>query len=387
MNVFDFCSGLILFLIIIFGIVGNVLSFIVWTKGHRCKKLPGGIYLRALAVSDTTALVIPALNAAINLVSQFNPRTEVDFLCKLEIFGRHYGLLVSSWIIVCFTVERTVAIFRPRRSTGLISRSGTITLMAVIFIVNFILNVPFSIVYSLTDKPTTQISGSAPSVPTTGNNTTENHGNESVSVGTVTTATLISSQSICAADRANFFNYLNWYHIWFMDWFLIFIIPFSLITISNLAVLYLIVSRKTMIQSKLDSKIKGITMRAVIISVMHCVTTGPFSVSILFPGYFSRAMNVKYSDEYYINRICFILAFLNHAINFLLYSFFGSEFRRDFLEIWKRHTAVHPLGTSTLNPSGNTRDDGSSTRPSKPRTYGSSNTGNNISTVSSDTRG
>ena len=344
------------------------------------------VYLRALAISDTTALAIPALNAAINLVSQFNPRTEVDFLCKLEMFGRHYGLLVSSWIIVCFILERKVAIFRPRRSTGLISRSGTIALMTVIFIVNFILNVPFSIVYSLTDKPTTQLIGSAPAVPTTGNVT--NNGNESVSVETVTAATLISSQRVCAADRANFFNYLNWYHIWFIDWFLIFIIPFSLITISNLAVLYLIVSRKTMIQSKLDSKIKGITMRAVIISVMHCVTTGPFSVSILFPGYFSRAMNVKYSDEYYINRICFILAFLNHAINFVLYSFFGSEFGRDFLEIWKRHTAVHPVGTSIMNPSGNTGDDGSSTRPLKPRHDGSSNTGKtNISKVSSDTRG
>ena len=358
MNAFDLCSALILFLVIIFGIVGNVLSFIVWTKGHRCKKLPGGIYLRPLAISDTTALAIPALNAATNLVSQFNPRTEVDFLCKLEIFGRHYGFLVSSWIIVCFTLERTVAIFRQRRSTGLISRSGTIALMTVIFIVNFILNVSFSIVYSLTDKPTTKISGSAPTFLKTGNITTENHGKESVTLETVTTASLISSQSVCVADRENFFNYLNWYHIWFMDWFLIFIKPFSPITICIVAVLYLIVSRKTMIQSKLDSKIKGITMRAVIISVMHCVTTGPFSVSILFPGYFSRAMNVKYSDEYYINRICFILAFLNHAINFLLYSFFGSEFRRDFLEIWKRHTAVHPVGNSILNPSGNTGDDG-----------------------------
>ena len=111
MNTFDFCSGLILFLIIIFGIVGNALSFVVWSKGRRCKKLPGGIYLRALAVSDTTALAIPALNEAINLVSQFNPRTELGFFCKLEIVGRHFGLLVSSWIIVCFTIERTVVIF------------------------------------------------------------------------------------------------------------------------------------------------------------------------------------------------------------------------------------------------------------------------------------
>ena len=251
--------------------------------------------------------------------------------------------------------------------------------MVVIFIVNLILNFPFGIVYSLSEELTSRPSGFTLHDTTTDTNTTGKPGNESLETATV----LISFQRICSAGRSNFFNYLNWYHIWFMDWFLIFIIPFSLITVSNLAALYLVVSRKKTFQSKLDSKIKGITMRA----VMHCVTTGPFSISILFPGYFSRALSVKYSDEYYINRVCFILAFLNHAINFLLYSFFGSEFRRDFLEIWKRHAAVHPVGTSALRPSGNTGDDKSFTGDSRARNEDMLKTGKtNISTVSSGTK-
>ena len=132
MNGFDLFCGILIFLIIGCGICGNVLSFLVWTKGRRCKKLPGGIYLRSLAVSDTIALLTPAFNEAVTLVSPLSTKDENDFLCKLEIVGRHYGLMVSTWIIVSFTVERTVAIFRTTATSILLSKKGTITLMVVL---------------------------------------------------------------------------------------------------------------------------------------------------------------------------------------------------------------------------------------------------------------
>ena len=370
MDAFDICTGLILFIIIIFGIIGNALSFIVWTKGRRCKKLPGGIYLRALAVSDTTALLIPAMNEAISLVTTFNPKHEISFFCKLEIVGRHFGLLVSSWIIVYFTVERTIAIFRPTLSTGLVGKAATITLMAAIFVVNLMLNFPFGVVYDVAETTTTQSTG------LDSNNSTAT-GN-----GSWETETLVTKR-ICTADRSNFFNYLNWYHIWFMDWFLIFIIPFALITGSNLTVLYLIISRKNTSQTKLGSKVKGVTMRAVTISVMHCITTGPFSISVLIPGYFSRALYVKYSQEYYINRVCLLLAFLNHAINFVLYSFFGSEFRKDCAEIvFKKQSSVYPEGQPSSRINEHTGDDKSMTMDSRTNNENMSKTGKtNISTI------
>lgn len=351
MNAIDFCSGLILFIIIIFGIVGNALSFLVWTKGRRCRKLPGGVYLRALAVSDTTALLIPALNEAVSLVSQFNPKEDNDFCCKLEIVGRHFGLLVSSWIIVCFSVERTFVIFRPHLSTGLVSKTGTIIMMTVIFVVNFMLNLPFGLVHKVVQIPEIQeVQSVVPSTMENASSLSENFSFE--------TATIITGyRQMCTADRASFFSYLNWYHIWFMDWVLIFIIPFTAITGCNLLVLYLVVVRKNTAHSKQGQRIKSVTMRAVTISIMHCITTGPFSISVLIPGYFSRALRVKYSQEYYINRVCLILAFLNHAMNFVLYSFFGTEFRRDCAEIvLKRSSAVHPADQS-VRPSGMTNDD------------------------------
>ena len=378
MNGFDVCGGTILFLIICCGICGNLISLLVWNKGRRCKKLPGGIYLRALAVSDTIALCIPATNEAINLVSEFNPREESHWFCKVEIIGKHFGLLVSSWIIVAFTVERTLAIFRPGGQTSLISQKGTIILMIIIFLVNFILNFPFGVIYGMTETAITrQASPASLSTMelTQTRNTSDSYTTEAVETATV----IVGYKRRCTADRANFFHYLNWYHLWFMDAFLIFIIPFGLMTVSNLMVLYFITSRKNTARSKIDNKIKAVTMRAVTISVAHCVTSGGFAMSVLIPGFLKTAFGVKYSQEYYINKVFLILAFLNHSINFILYSFFGTEFRRDCTELFRKMSSrVIPGG---VRPLGTTGDDITGTDDSRMNKTGENSCKTNISSV------
>ena len=333
MNAFDFCCGLILSLIICFGIFGNTLSFLLWTKGRRCKRLPGGIYLRALAISDNLALLAPAMSLAVNLVADHDPAAEYNFICKLEIFSRHFGLLVSTWIIVCFTLGRTITILRPASSGYSLSKKWTGVLMVVIYGVNFLLNLPFGVVYGVTEtaispkqQPGTDFD------PNSKLNISDNITFDKLENGTEA----LGLKRQCSADISSFFHFLNWYHIWFMDAFLLFIIPFGLMTGSNFMVLYLVVGSKKSAQSKVDSKVWAVTMRAVTISVVHCVTSGPFSMGVLIPGFFARAMSVKYSKEYYIARISIILAYTNHAVNFLLYSFFGSEFRRDCAEMLKK---------------------------------------------------
>ena len=362
MNAFDFCCGLVLTLIICWGIFGNTLSFLVWTKGRRCKKLPGGIYLRALAISDNLALVAPALSRAVSLLSGYTPADEYNAICKVEIFSRHFGLLVSTWIIVCFTLERTVAIFRPASSVNLISKKGAIALITVIFIIYFWLNFPFGVVYGVTETPIMQHPGSDIDLSRGHLNISDNITTDEFHTG----AEIIGYKRRCLADKTSFFHFVNWYHIWFMDVFMIFIIPFGLMTGSNFLVLYLVVSSKRSTQSKLDSKTRAVTMRAVTISVVHCVTSGPFAMGVLIPGFFAKAMSVKYSQAYYILKITLILAFMNHAVNFLLYSFFGSEFRRDCSEMLKKiRPSVHPEGSNTRQNEGLAGEDRSGTQDTR----------------------
>ena len=345
MNGFDLFCGILFFLIIGCGICGNVLSFMVWTKGRRCKKLPGGIHLRALAVSDTIALLIPAFNEAITLVSAVNTKEENDFLCKLEVFGRHYGLMVSSWIIVTFTIERTVAIFRPGATSNLVSKNGTIALMTIIFVASFIMNIPYGIVYEIKQTSVTKLPVTDTSYPLDLNQSEDMETNSTIPFKSE--SIIVGYKVICDADISSFFHFVNWYHIWLMDIFLIFIIPFTLMTGSNLIVVYLLVRRKSSMVTKLDSKIKAVTLRAVAISVMHCVTSGSFTMSPLFPEFIYKALNVTYSTEYYGYLITLLLAYINHAANFLLYSFFGTDFRGDCADLFrKKPFSVHPECTS-----------------------------------------
>ena len=322
----QFCLGIILVFTIVFGIVGNIVSYFVWTKGRRCKKLPGGIYLRALAISDTIALCIPATNEAIKNLTQLDPRKYNLFFCKLENVGRHFGLLVSSWVIVCFSIERTLAILRPRKTATWTDKQRTAILVLGIFIVSFLLNLPYGIVYHImkvTDKPqwTTPL-----------DITFESNINETDDTNVKQLVVNVSSYKfICGSDPSSLFAYLNWYHIWFMDFVLIFVVPLILITLSNMTVLTLIIAQKNKLQNNGSMKL-AVTSRAVAVSVVHCLTTGPFAIFVLIPEFTDRDLKI----HYFITKVSVVLAYMNHSLNYVLYSVFGTDFRRDCMELlWK----------------------------------------------------
>ena len=360
MNGFDLFCGILIFLIIGFGICGNVLSFLVWTKGRRCKKLPGGIYLRSLAVSDTIALLIPAFNEAITLVTPLvDTKDEHNLLCKLEIAGRHFGLMASTWIVVSFTLERTVAIFKSAATTNLVSKKGTIALMVIIFVISIIMNIPYGIVYEIKQVAVINRSVLDTTHPLSLNQSEELGTN--LTMLSESEGIFVAYKMKCSADKASMFHFENWYHIWLMDVFMIFIIPFTLMTGSNLVVVYFLVARKTSLVSKLDSKIRAVTIRAVAISVMHCLASGSFTMSTLFPDFLDNAYNVKYSNEYYGLHITLILAYINHAVNFILYSFFGTDFRRDCADLFlQKVPTVHPEGLSQQQSKSRGDDQGQS---------------------------
>ena len=338
-NDFQFCLGLILSVAICFGIVGNIISYIIWTKGTRCKKTQSRIYLRALSISDTIALCIPATHKAVDLIFNVKLKHQNTVLCKLAGTGRHFGLLVSSWIIVCFTVERTLSVFKPRRPTQGQTEHRTRAIVVIIFIVNFLLNLPYGILYDVLQttgsrNKTQKAENSSETSPSEHNYTTVNYSNMST-----------RHKRACTADSISVFESKNWYHIWLMDFVLIFLIPFLLITVSNTVVLTMIAIRRErkLLQTTRGSRTFNVTMRAITVSIVHCITTAPNSLLALFPELQDTASKVKFSPEYYVYHSAIVFAYFNHAINFVLYSFFGTDFRRDCVEMFHRkQRAVHP---------------------------------------------
>lgn len=110
----DLVFCVILTVIVVLGVTGNVTSFIVWTRGERCKKSTFATYFKLLSLTETLLLAGPGVEQ----ILFFSPLAVhmacySDVLCKLCYFT--FGLLsqTSMWIIVSLTVSRTVLIFKP----------------------------------------------------------------------------------------------------------------------------------------------------------------------------------------------------------------------------------------------------------------------------------
>ena len=379
--------GLILFIIIVLGVAGNGISMLVWIKGRRCRKSPCAIFLRALSVSDTFALCIPALNEAVGLIVGAYPNHQNIIICKTEVFGRHFGLLVSSWIIVFFSIERTLSVLQPLKQRWWDNKRNSAKLICGIFIFVFVLNIPYAFVYDIvpveyshnrslaptTNADTDNVPGQNRSINSEnfdrrrqdhnvkteckkrsfnlsaleGDTDIANVGAKNVSLDDTTDiweirdAMTITENNTrkgaeCGSNPSSLFSFYNWYHIWLMDFALIFVLPFTIITACNVTVIYFIVCLRKDLSSAMGSRrALAVTKRAIAVSVMHCITTGPFSVFVLIPGLAEKAFGVKYSTEFYLLTGVMIFAYLNHGINYILYSVFGSDFRRDCVELFR----------------------------------------------------
>ena len=321
---FNLAFGVLLSLIVCFGVIGNIISFLIWTKGRRCKKSSGGIYLRALDLSDTFVLLVCATDKATNLLSATRLSQLNTFFCKLHKTGWHFGLLVSTWIVVSFTVERTIILCRPGQSIKWTNRNRTICLIVFVYLASFLLNIP----WALGNDIFVYIK----------NNTDSGVQNNTPDI-----------KQFCSMSHASFiYKYNEEYHFWFIDFFLIFSLPFTTIIICNTLVLFIIIHRKKTPQFKSGPLIHGVTARAVAVSVVHCVSTGPFSVSMLVPGFYEKAYVTRTGHQYYVGVVTVVFSYLNNGVNFILYSFFGTDFRRDCVELFRRKSNVFPVDTSTV---------------------------------------
>ena len=105
----DFFNFYYLAIIIIFGMVGNTLSFLVFTRTHL-KLRSSSYYLAALALADLgfllTLLVVWLNHVGIDLFNR-------QGFCQALVYGSSVCSCLSVWLTVAFTVERLIAVQYP----------------------------------------------------------------------------------------------------------------------------------------------------------------------------------------------------------------------------------------------------------------------------------
>ena len=103
-------------------------------------QLCGGRYLAFLAVADTAVLLASALKTWVRVVWGFELLHVSQASCKLLIFLTHLSLMTAAWLIVAVTLERFLAVWLPLRAPEVCSVGRTrvviTALLALLALVN-----------------------------------------------------------------------------------------------------------------------------------------------------------------------------------------------------------------------------------------------------------
>jgi hypothetical protein len=120
-------------IIVAFGLIFNIISFIVLTRKHM-RKSTTNMYLSVLAVYDCLSLT---LNFMIGVLRGQNPDTVNKDFQRSESLCTFHGVIVelfnllSVWLIAAFTVERFIIVKFPLKAKGLTPKRALIAIIAV----------------------------------------------------------------------------------------------------------------------------------------------------------------------------------------------------------------------------------------------------------------
>ena len=384
--------GWLLFAVIVFGSIGNLCSFIIWTRGKRCKNSPASVYLTALSVADTVTL-LSATDIAYEYVTKINYVHYLrGFMCRIVPTFWHFTMMTSSYIVVGLTIDRVIAVFAPFKAARWTSKKKSLIVIIMIVIINFALNLPWLTGFKAMLKPTGTTLISSDTAQNTNDSSTEMINSINASIGenaknwldhenpnqkqiwTSPNTTVISDilsisnqeretisyvegveDLICRSDPDSWlYKHEQEWHVWFINFIALFVLPVAMIIVCNVAILFEVVRQRNRLQTtdsrrmSQTSAIDSMTARVIAVSLLHCLTVGPGSVGNMVPAY-RQNIGVLESISM-VDSVFNTLWIVNHGCNFVLYSAFGTAFRKDFRDMFCRvcsHTYLSDRNSST----------------------------------------
>lgn len=293
--------------LLVFGIIGNLLSFIV--LNGQTKKISTYSYLSALAIMDLAVLIVGLLRLWVAEITGSSINDVSDVTCKLVQFLGYVCSDSSVWLIVTVTTERYIAVCHPLKTQMLCKteRAWKVSLIPILVICT--INSHFFFTVSIQNKPNRDECEASPSFELLVNN------------------------------------------IWpWVDAVIYSFLPFVIIGILNCFIIRKISQaakrRKGFLQVKhrttrevrryksSDSN-KKLTTILLSVSFTFLVTATPMNISLIFTAFWNRGPgDVKEAAMFHlIKTITELLMYVNHSINFFLYCATGQKFRRSLVKL------------------------------------------------------
>ena len=293
--------------LIIFGLVGNSLVFVVLTKSSM-KETTCSIYLRLLAVFDSLVLCLNLARYWIIHLTDYDLRNYIPFVCMIHTWASYWVSYTSAWLLLSVTVERCVSVWFPHKVKTFCTKRKTYIIIIAIILIMALINSHF--IYIL-----------GKDIDTT-NNWTYCHS---------------------IYEDSNFLA-LAWPWV---DFLIYSLFPSTILSVCNISIIYKVISSNRQIMQNSSSnesntqtssvtfrrnQESSLTAMLLVTSITYVVCTTPFC---LFTIYYANSDRIVFDDakKWAVDELVFavinMLQFTNNCINFVLYCVSGSRFRAE----------------------------------------------------------
>ncbi|ELT96226.1 hypothetical protein CAPTEDRAFT_209736 [Capitella teleta] len=278
-------------LVVILGMIGNLLSFILLSR-QRFRNSAAGFYMRALSLSDAGVMIGLVGNHTMRM---YQVQIYSAIYCKIIYFIIKWLMAVSDWILGAMCLERSIAVSFPLKSKAFLKpRNNRIALGVILAMLALYYSYVFE-AYGLKHGVCRTVSMSYP-----------------------------------VAIRA------------MVDYTLV-LVPMFLIISSNIIIIVCIVRaarHQLTLTGSSDTTVANSTQSSLIamlisISVAFVVLKSPYYlIKVILPASLTKKVGyvfVTREDAVYrmMLGIFTINMYVNHAVNFYLYMLSGKEYRKE----------------------------------------------------------
>ena len=289
MNLYDSILTYIQLVIIIIGLVGNLLSFIIFSRS-AFKKNSISIYCRALAVFDCFLLSQLAVDIGLLFFNSFFWGMQTNETCKIFYFIGFAISAIPGWILIAFSLDKLLSM--KKTASFLKKRSIQYIIVLGIILYNCLLYIEVPIYLSL--SKITIMPG--------------------VTISSCTTSTLSFSTAL------QIINLLNNNLVPFIIMLAASVVMIKLIRDSSKVVVER--SSAAMVSTRRSRDFK-FALSSLTFNFMFITLKLPIAVIYIF-GFYNNSV----SD--YVFQIAVLLYFINYSNSFFVHMISNSIFRREF---------------------------------------------------------
>ena len=315
--------------LLVAGTIGNLLSVIVFSRKNM-RKSTTNIYLLALSIADLIFLYASLTREWIVYAFNYDIRTANKWTCKLQYWLYYVTSDFSVWILTTVTIVRMMSIFKPvSRKTRFFKRRARLVFVCL-FLFSAMLHSHFLFGIELQKNTWSK-----------------------------------TKEYTCGIGTRLYHIFIN--HVWhYIDLFAFSLIPFFILSVSNISIIVRVVSKNRKINRQLAAsssslskeRISSMTKLLLILNVVFIICTAPICVYLIGMKYWIPAdvpKRIQEQDPWWVGVN--LLMYINSAFNFFLYSLSGSRFRQELQRLfsWKAKlepsVALHANRTDGANTS------------------------------------